>query len=71
MKKVFRRTLFEEVCMREGIVSEHIVSADTVSEAVYKEALNTWVKWCDGMEVIDGYINNYNILDAWCEIIEK
>ena len=59
MKKVFRRTLFVEDCIREDIVNEEF----------YINALNTWAKWCDGMEVIDGYITNYIIYDAWCEIL--
>lgn len=61
MKKIFRRTLFVEDCIREGIVDKE----------TYINSLNTWSKWCDGMEVIDGYISDFIIEDAWCEIVEE
>lgn len=50
-----------EDCIRENIIDE----------MAYINALNTWSKWCDGMEVIGGKINNYIIHEDWCEIVEE
>ena len=60
MKLIFRQELF----------LEDVVNV-TKDKEVIEIALNSWVAECDGQEVIDGQIHNYNIHEDWCEIVEE